>query len=328
MMSEWEEEDEANKPVYINWFISMWCNYKCSYCFYKEHPKNANWVAFSTKMFLRRPQLLVEYFRLLNRNSSHAFNNYPPIAWCEAFAAFAPRKLAVAIGGGEPFLDKRNFRELLARLTSMNHIAYIRCDTNGSWNPGDFRGVDWQKVELNIAYHPEMISVKSFVDSITKKIHLGLNITMVNYVLAPNQIEIFQIIRQEMDNLGIFTNANVCLGHIPQIQTGEKIYNALVPQVDVALKTGKLITKDQMCSYPRYAYQVDPTGMLTVGCFPELRGHFVKKRFPRRFAGPVPCPSKNCVCIDRYAFLRLTNRAKKLDLLKEYVEECKSHRRH
>jgi hypothetical protein len=43
-------------------------------------------------------------------------------------------------------------------------------------------------------------------------------------------------------------------------------------------------------------------------------------------AAPVTCPLRTCLCLDRYAFLEdLDDRGRSLNLLAEYVRDCKSH---
>lgn len=66
--------------------------------------------------------------------------------------------------------------------------------------------------------------------------------------------------------------------------------------------------------------------MINVGCFPDQRGNFMKNALPLKPASSVPCPSKYCNCLDMYAFLEDSGRAKKMNLLVEYVKECIKHR--
>ena len=318
-------EEDNRKPVYIRWFLTTYCNYSCLYCL-QDHSRKARYKDITLKNAIKRPSLFFDYVKYFRRQSMHAFNNFKPSTWCRAFSRLVPRRTAITISGGEPFLDSTNFLHLLSGLTEMEHIDNIRIDTNGSFKARNFEGVDWKKVFLNVSYHPSMISLDKFRKSIEEKLNLCMNIAMVNYVMDPTQLEEFHRIKNAMDDLGVFVNANVYYGSLCQTKTGHDMYNSFVPEIDVRLKTNNMSTSGQPCFFPVFAYELNPTGMLNVGCFPESQGDFIRGVLPKRFKDAVSCPSQHCTCLDMYAFLKNINRAQRMNLLEEYVEECKKHR--
>lgn len=323
-MSGWEA-DGSDKPFYIRWFLTQYCNYRCSYCF-QSHSKDAKYIDIKLKNVFKKPSLLSDYLKYYKRSSAHSFKNFPPARWSKAFEALSPRKTAVTISGGEPFLDRLNFRELLLSLTHMDHIDSIRIDTNGTWKPDQFQGVNWRKLFLNVSYHPAMVSLDRFVTSIEDKLRHGINVTMVNYVMAPTQLEQYLEVKEVMGRLGVFVNANVYYGPLSQTQIGYEMYKKFIPGIDIKLKTKEMVTSGELCLYPVFAYELNPTGMINVGCFPNKKGDFIKGKLPERFNIDIPCPATNCGCLDMYAFLKKVGRARKMNLLEEYVEECKLYR--
>jgi len=103
-----------------------------------------------------------------------------------------------------------------------------------------------------------------------------------------------------------------------------KLYHRFIPDFDIKLKTKEKSTFKSHRDYPSVAYEINPMGFINVGCFPAKQGDFIKGQIPERFEGTATCPYQYCGCLDKYAFLRGSGRAKKLNLLEEYVDECKS----
>jgi organic radical activating enzyme len=326
-LSEWQSYYDSSKkqPLYIRWFITTYCNYRCLYCL-QSHALNGRYGVAKPKNPFNKPVLFLRYFMRRNRNSSHSFRNFSPEEWSRAFSKLRPHKTALTISGGEPFLDSVNFQTLLSELSDMEHIDNIRIDSNGSFQLEKFEDVRWEKIFLNVSYHPSMISLDRFVDSIKKKINHGLNVTMVNFVMDPDQLNDFYRIDEALRELGIFVNANVYYGEKVQSARGCEMYKELIPALDVELKTKTQKTFGKKCYFPVFAYELDPTGMVNVGCFPNVRGDFMKNELPARPADCIPCPSSYCNCLDMYAFFNDSGRARKMNLLTEYVQECISHR--
>jgi MoaA/NifB/PqqE/SkfB family radical SAM enzyme len=324
---EWGSDNNLSnrQPLYIRWFTSTYCNYRCPYCL-QSHTLDGRFGAIKQKDLLRKPLLFLQYLMGCNRNSSHSFRNFSPKKWSRAFSKLWPYKTALTISGGEPFLDSANFKMVLSELSDMEHIDNIRIDSNGSFRLEKFIDVCWEKIFLNISYHPSMISMDRFVDSIKRKISHGINITMVNFVMEPSQLDDFHRITEALLELGVFVNANVYYGERTQSARGFEMYKELIPTLDVELKTQTRQTLGKECYFPVFAYELDPTGMVNVGCFPNIRGNFMRNELPARPADCIPCPSNYCNCLDMYAFLKDSGRAKKMNLLEEYVHECIGYR--
>jgi len=319
-MSEWIK----NETIYIHWLISTYCNYKCPYCS-QSHQKNRKYYGYKylAKKFINNPFKWLTHISYMKKNSAHAFDNYSSEVWTQSFEKMRHQSISLTITGGEPFFDAQNFKPLLVELSKMSHIKCIRFDTNGSWKAYSYKGVDWKNIYLNISYHPLMVKRDIFIDSIKEKIDNGINISMVNFVLEPNQISEFYIIKYELEKINIYVNPAIYNGDLKQIDEGYKIYNKYIPEVDMLIREKKISTKDKWCSYPCYSYYLHPTGMINVGCFASLEGNFIKGIMPARFQDKVKCPSDYCGCIHMYAFLDLVGRGKKLNLLEEYVDICK-----
>src|SRR3712207_6150368 len=115
----------------INWHISNWCNYRCAYC---------GILIFNRRVRDARPQ-------------AHAFDHAPVERWLEALAQFPDEQIFLKITGGEPFLDRDQFRNLLLGLERMPHIR-TGVDTNAFWDPGAFAQLDKTRLFLHVGFHP------------------------------------------------------------------------------------------------------------------------------------------------------------------------------
>jgi organic radical activating enzyme len=323
-MSDWQLEPAYQRPLYVRWHITEWCNYNCGYCFWVTHPRKAPY--YRLRHVMRKPNLLGYYLR---HNSSHSFDNYSVDDWLAAFRRLAGRRVAVSITGGEPFLDFRNFRLLLTGLDGMGHVEVIRIDTNLSWKVSRFRGVNWRKISLNASYHPTQTTLENFVRSVKEKACAGVRIAMVTFVLDPRQLGEFETVRLAMDDMGVFTNANVFVEvrDLKQCQQAAWVYARYVPVIDARMKSKEFDTRGEPCNFPAFAYELKATGAINVGCFPSRRGNFILGPLPELFAGVTDCPFKNCACLDMYAFLEgIVERGKRLDLMQEYIDQVKTHR--
>lgn len=317
-------EKDAAEFLYVRWLVSKWCNYRCSYCFFQDHRRGRAFLPFG--FVVRHPRRLGAWLKRLGRGSAHAFDNFPAADWICAFRRLAPRTVSIALSGGEPFLDRAPFREVLVALTGMEHVTCVRCDTNGSWRAADFDGVRWEKVAIDVSYHPEMVSLDRFAGSVREKLSAGVRIAMINYVMYPDRPDTFLELRERMDELGLFTNANFYQGPMPQSERARALCESLVPEVDLALKSAEMATRGLPCAFPSRAYEVDATGMVRAGCSPGVEGDFIRGDLPELPDGPVPCPRSHCRCLDMYAFLERVDRAHSADVLGEYVEACRAHR--
>lgn len=235
---DWKSDNIPVKeqPLYIRWFISTYCNYHCPYCL-QSHSLTKLYKAARKRDLLLNSGVFFRYLMNRRRNTSHSFKNYPPKKWSQAFSKLWPHKTGLTISGGEPFLDYTNFQRLLSELSNMEHIDNIRIDSNGSFQLEKFANIRWEKIFLNISYHPSMISLSQFLDSIKRKVDNGLNVAMVNFVMDPDQLDDFYRIDDALREVGIFVNANVYYGGKAQNKQGIEMYKALIPSFDIELKT-------------------------------------------------------------------------------------------
>ena len=112
--------------TYIRLSITDRCDFRCTYCMAEEME------------FLPRDRVLSleECLRVVR-----------------TFVGLGVTK--VRITGGEPFLDRENFRKILLGVLAMPAWS-IQIDTNGSWDPEYFADVPKEKLGLNIAFHPHI----------------------------------------------------------------------------------------------------------------------------------------------------------------------------
>jgi organic radical activating enzyme len=255
--------------------------------------------------------------------------HYPVENWLAAFERLAPRATVLNITGGEPFLDRANFHALLEGLTAMEHVKSIRIDTNVSWKTEHYRDIDWTKLSLNASYHPSQTTLERFTASVHEKLDAGVRIVMANYVLDPRRLDHFADVEAAMRELGVFVNANVFIETrgIQQRAEARALYERYIPERDVKMKTGEIVPQGHPCRFPQFAYELKPTGIVTVGCHPKRIGHFITGALPARFTGPSPCPYRYCACLDMYCFLdEAKERGLEFDLLAEYVALARAHR--
>ena len=91
---------ELQDSLRINWHLTLWCNYSCPYC----------------------PVLVFHQRSAAKARQEHSFDYYTADQWLQALSQFPQRHIHLKITGGEPFLDRKNFRALLAGLSEMKHI--------------------------------------------------------------------------------------------------------------------------------------------------------------------------------------------------------------
>jgi organic radical activating enzyme len=310
----------TDSATFIRWHVTDKCNFNCNYCI-QDHSGTKSLTPLRQ---IRNFHKLKMYFRLRKRCSTDSFKNFPVERWLSAFTVFpSDRPLSIVLTGGEVFLDHKNFAPLLTGLTRMENVVCIRIDTNGSWHPDSFPNVDWNKVFLNISYHPTMITWENFKKMLELKIASGINIGMVNYVLDPDQLDGYVELRDELAAMGITLNGNIYAGAKKQSKRGTALYRRFVPELDIALKSGEFKTTGLGCYYPAVAYEISPSGYITVGCFPKISADIMRGELPMKFKDRVPCPHRTCGSLDKYALLDMTNRGYSYNLLAEYVDLCK-----
>jgi hypothetical protein len=292
--------------------VTTWCNYRCDYCV--------------TPVHAHRPESL------------HAFDCHPVASWIAAFAAI-PFDFAVLCRGGEPFLDHESFSRFLAQVGALPRLRYMRVDTNGSWSPDRYERVPdaiRRNVQLNVSFHPTQITREQFKKRLARIVDAGWQVGMINYVMEARQADDYDAVRDDLQGqFGIYVNPNpdafdTSLALPGVHRPARRRLTVLLPPADVVRKTGAP-TLGKSCFFPSIAYFISPNGAAERACGVKVAGP-PRIDFIRDSArvvplpSPVRCPMPACLCLDRYAFLEeLPERGRSLNLLAEYVRDCRSH---
>lgn len=297
------------KSIFVGWMITNWCNFRCSYCG-QEHSRKGNEM----------------YDYMGYKRYSHAFDNYSSEQWVEKILEIPYEKIALAITGGEPFLDWKNFRDLLAGLTQSNKIDNIRIDTNASWNVEDFRTkeINFNKIYLNISYHYDYWKLDKFIDRIKSFMNLGINIAMVNYVMSPEQQQYYEEVKNNLAIIGVKVNAAVFNdGHFPKSDEEIQVYKKYLNWFDLGYKAGLVSPKGKMCRYPMIGIYMRANGDISIGCEEKVIGNIFYTKFPDLMKKPLKCNKDLCLCLHMYSFLEECDRnLDSLNTLQKYSDEA------
>jgi MoaA/NifB/PqqE/SkfB family radical SAM enzyme len=304
--------EHLTNALRIAWHISSWCNYSCHYC-----------------------GVLVFHKRARNGEAqAHAFDYQPVHRWLDVFRAFPQQSIFLKITGGEPFLDRANFRELLAGLMAMDRYT-LRIDTNGSWDPDFFRDLDKRRIQLNVSYHPGEIDFDPFLRRILAIREAGFAVTMVNFVLAPENLDAGERILARLEKEGFFVNLSAMIptGAYTSRKTRTSREMELIESyntpIDVHYRMVNPATKGRLCYHPAFSYYMLWDGSIKVYCGGTLQNVFTDgaPALPRE---AVPCPYEHCEsCVEMYRALTdepLVTRPVSLYTLDEYVEEVETYR--
>lgn len=295
----WKPENDMPVTI-VRWLVSEWCNYKCPYC----------------------PQTHSRYEPKGDCYTAHAFDNHPVEKWQDAFLHhFSDQRLSLVITGGEPLIDKKSMLPMLRTLASMKTVECIRINTNVSWKPTSYDEIDKSKIILMCTFHPSQVAEKSFFERIDELLKHGFKIGMVNYVMSKERkvFDNYTLYKKQMAARQIPLHPNP-LWNSKGVYT-EKDLNLLkqeLPKVDFFYRAKVKSTKNQKCLFPALAYELSYSGKIHVGCHISISGSFFDQKLPRLFAGPVPCPSQNCVCLDKYSFIKGINRNVTTNPLQDY----------
>lgn len=303
----------ANPVMMFELMVSSWCNYRCTYCVTTVHAHR--------------------------EESQHAFDHHPVDAWVSAFAR-VPYEFALVCRGGEPFLDHESFAPFLAAIGALPKLQYMRIDTNGSWDPARYESVPEsvrRATQLNVSFHPTQISFERFEKRLAKIVSAGWNVAMINYVLEADQAGDYERVRDHFRaSHGIYVNPNPDAFDgawaSPEPNVRERARRKLLPLLplpDLLHKTGAK-TKGKSCWFPSVSYMIAPNGVAQRSCGAgslERRLDFIRESARvKPLESAVTCPQPLCLCLDRYAFLEeLDGRGAELNLLSEYVRDCRAH---
>lgn len=269
----------------VTWMMTYWCQNSCPYCGVPvRKTKNA-----------------------VHRSGEHAFAVQPVERWLKSFRNFFDRaETYLNITGGEPFLDRPNFRELLSGLLRHSNLVGLRINTSGFFSPGIYEGLPKEKIYLNVSYHPTQAALSRFIEKLTDIRKHGFDITMVNYVLAPGQYEKFEYIREKLESMGFFVNA------CPMVPAGKYLDRAGRDEVEVEIikrynhpldsryRLSPVATRGRLCGHPCKSYSINFDGKLQVDCVGSPVDFF-SGEIPELPVSPVPCPMDTCTgCYEMY----------------------------
>jgi hypothetical protein len=288
--------------VYICWMITEWCNYRCPYC-----PQTHDRFA---------PKAGGPF-------TAHVFDNHPRQKWIEAFYRhFRERRLSLKITGGESMIDKRNMVPILSALLELPTLENIRIDTNASWDPAPYDAIDKSKLILMCTFHPTQVEEEVFWERISRLLHAGFRIGMINYVMSRESLSRYAQRRQRAAELGIPLHPNPLWdwrGHYSDDDLA--LLKAELPEADFGYRSQLVSPQGKNCLYPAVAYGMDQAGTIGIECHADLpQGSFFDENLSTLFRGPVPCPHRSCYCLDKYSFLGEVNRNVTTNPLKIYSE--------
>jgi MoaA/NifB/PqqE/SkfB family radical SAM enzyme len=305
--------EHLQNAVRVSWHLTSWCNYSCEYCGVLIYHKRAK----------------------DGQRQAHAFDHYSVERWLEAFASFPQEQIYLKITGGEPFLDRANLRELLKGLTSMRRFT-MRIDTNGTWDPSFFADIDKSRILLNISYHPNEITLEAFLPRVRAIRQAGFTVSMVNFVLAPENIEQCERSIAALEHDGFFVNVGpMMFSGIYASRTGRsprevEILEEYNPPIDLHYRLINPDTKGRLCYHPALSYYMLYDGSIETYCLGNWQNLFTDglPALPRE---AVPCPKTKCDgCVEMYRSLvdePLNTTPLGLYPLDEYVNEIKVHAR-
>jgi hypothetical protein len=265
---------------------------------------------------------------------AHAFDYYPVEDWLKALASFPQEKIHLKITGGEPFLDRANMRMLLAGIDYSRYT--LRIDTNGSWDPSYFADIDKRNISLNISHHPNEMPLDTFLPRVRTIRDAGFQVGMINFVLAPENLDACERAIQTFEREGFFVNVGAMIfsgayasrtrREPREIDLLEK-YNT---PIDLHYRLINPPTKGRPCYHPSYSYYMLYDGSIQVYCTGTFQNVFTDK-LPQLPQGAVACPHDRCMgCTEMYRVLADESLAKwppNLHTLEDYRTEVQDHRR-
>lgn len=301
------------REVRINWHVSSWCNYSCSYC----------------------PVLVFRKRAANGEKQAHSFDYYPAAAWVEALRALPHPRMLLKLTGGEPMLDRENVRAALAGVTADPRFE-IAIDTNGSWEPGFFADLDKRRIFLNIAYHPQETPFEAFFKRLHKIRDAGFCVAMVNLVLDPDDIDALAAILGQLEGDGFFVNlsalqswgvyASRATRTAREIELVER-YNT---PLDIKYKLLNPPSRGRLCRYPARSYYLQYDGLMRVFCT-GIESNLFTDGPPPLPEAALPCPYDHCIaCNEMYRDLEdepLVPYPGRLHTYLEYAEEVREARR-
>lgn len=288
--------------------MTEWCNFACAYCS-QNHDRRA---------------------ALYGGLGNHSFDNFPVERWMAQFERhFGKGKLCLVLTGGEPMLDARNMNVFLDFLAKADWCTSVRIDTNASWVPAKFKGLDKGKIALNCSFHPAQIDEVKYFRNLEAIKDAGFTIGFVNYVYNREQKTEFERFRGIIEDMGLVVNAS------PEFQQRKTFSEEEIAEVrreiiedDYRYRCAIDSPKGKACLYPTLSYEMIQTGYIKVGCVPSLQGHFFDPALPLFGNRSAVCSQDTCGCLDKYSFLEGFRRNDTTDPFRIYCGKLRAHAAH
>lgn len=299
------DADRRVRNLYFDWAVTQWCNYQCSYCFYRTHRRGEPYNRPSR----RNPLKYLKYLLFDKKYTVHSFDNYPAEQWIERIAALAEnRKMCLQLSGGEIFLDKENIFLVLKELLALPAIDHIRADTNATFDPSVYKGLDLARVFLSISYHPQHTDIDRLFAKVKAIRDAGFQIGVVNFVMARSQRDKYEEAKEKFWQIGVYVNPNPCIDRQhPDIMAEDyEYYRQFLAEFDLKNKTNFMDLKHTWCHYPQIGLHVSPDGAISNACFNERRANLFRSTIDEINAllteGPTLCPRTSCERTNMYSF--------------------------
>lgn len=304
--------EHLHNSARVVWHISLWCNYSCDYC--------------GVLVFRKRS----------GKPQAHAFDHYPASKWVELFSSFPQQHVQLHITGGEPFLDRKNLLEVASGLAAMERWRMLRIDTNGTWDPDYFRSLDKGKIRLNVSYHPPQVDFEVFLRRILAIRAAGFRVAMINYVLAPENLEGSEAAIRRLEKEKFFVNVAPMLPGGVYLSRKERSLRELEileehnTPLDLHFRIVDPPTRGRPCFHPALSYYLTYDGRIRVACTGEFQNAF-EDGIPELRREAAPCPLERCEgCMEMYRSLADEPRVKTplgLYSLDEYAREVQAYRK-
>jgi organic radical activating enzyme len=288
----------------VRWTITEWCNYRCPYC----------------------PQTHGRHEPKGDGQTAHAFDNFPIAEWISAFDRhFGQQRVSLVLTGGEPMVDRKNMTVFLNEILSRDWLKALRIDTNAWWKASQFQ-INPEKIVLMCTFHPSGTDEDNFIRRIRSYIDAGFKIGIVNYVMDDSNIERFKARSERFrKELGVYLHPNPLWGAGGKYSEEDReLLKAFLPDLDYRYRSQLESPQGKDCYFPHLGYEMDYKGRVFVGCFPQQSANFLKDELPTAPKKSVPCPHAECVCLDKYSFLKGETRNTSMSPLLDYSRQLKS----
>jgi organic radical activating enzyme len=256
--------------------MTHWCNFSCDFC--------------GVPVFFKRSSTLGK--------QAHAFDYYSAEEWLRAFSLFPQEEISCIITGGEPFLDRGNFSSLLAGLLDDKRF-HLRINTNATWDPSPYRGLDTSRVYLTVSYHPAQTSFSDFRGRVLRIKDAGFQFTDLHVVLAPENLDAAE------QALTVLEEDGFPISGIPMIPAGiyrdrtvresrewEMIQEYSYP-LSAYFNLVQPETNGKPCYHPAFSYRLSFDGTINVACAGAKQNIFTDG-LPELPLKAVACPAHHC----------------------------------